>query len=431
MAKHTSADTRAVLLRNPNFLWVMSGALLSMLGDQFTLIALPWMVLKMTGDTLALGIVLALIGIPRALFMLIGGALVDRYSPKQVLMLSKYVNTFLLGLLGLLVLSGNLSQWMLYGLALAIGLTSAFSIPSATSMMPNVVPPEQLQAANSMMLGLRQFTMFAGPVLAGLLIAVFADGRPGFAGVALGIGCAFLFDAFSFALSAWTLSHVVLKNGMPAAGEPVKKQHVLHDVAESLRFCWNDRGLRTCFLYWGAIMFFITGPVQVAMPVLATTLGDSAAGFGFLAGSHAAGTLLGMVVSGIKPNLRFGSLGATMLLIDCTVGALFIPMGFIGATWQGVVILLAIGMLGGFLQVGVFTWIQQRVPRAMLGRTMGIFMFIFVGIAPLSSALTGWLMRSITPAQLFAGSGSFLIVIVLIALATTPMRTLLDVRASP
>ena len=265
MAEQAPTNVRAALLRNPNFLWTMSGALLSMLGDQFTLIALPWLVLKMTGDTLALGIMLALIGIPRALFMLIGGALVDRYSPKQVLMLTKYVNTLLLGLLGLLVMSGNLSPGLLYGLALAIGLTSAFSIPSATSMMPNVIPPEQLQAANSMMLGLRQFTMFAGPVLAGLLIALFADGRPGIAGVALGIGCAFLFDAFSFALSAWTLSHVVLNAKTPAGAEPAKKQHVLQDVAESLRYCWNDRGLRTSFLYWAAIMFFITGPVQVAI----------------------------------------------------------------------------------------------------------------------------------------------------------------------
>ena len=97
------ADTRAALLRNPNFRWMTGGALLSMLGDQFTLIALPWLVLQMTGDTLVLGTVLALVSVPRALFILIGGALVDRHSPKQVLMITKYVNLVLLAVLAGLV----------------------------------------------------------------------------------------------------------------------------------------------------------------------------------------------------------------------------------------------------------------------------------------------------------------------------------------
>ena len=243
----------------------------------------------------------------------------------------------------------------------------------------------------------------------------------------MGGGAAFLFDAFSFALSAWTLSHVAVAGAPPRA----EQQHVLREVAAGLRHCWNDLSLRTCFLYWAAIMFFITGPVQVAMPVLAGQLGDSAAGFGVLVGSHAAGTLAGMILSGIKPGLRAGSFGKTILLIDCLVGALFIPMGQIGAIWQGVLIMLTIGVLGGFMQVGVYTWMQQRVPRAMIGRAMSIFMFIFVGIAPLSAALAGWLMRSITPAQMFAGSGAVLVGIVLIAFLLSPMRRISEMRASP
>lgn len=426
MADQAGKNARAALFRDRNFGWFIGGGVLSMLGDQFTLIALPWLVLKMTGDTLVLGIVLALVGVPRALFILIGGAMVDRHSPKRVLMLTKYINTLLLGVLGLLVLSGNLGLWMVYGLALAIGLATAFSIPSATAIMPQVVAPQMLPAANSVMLGVRQFTMFAGPVLAGLLIALFGDGGAGIAGAAIGLGAAFLFDAFSFALSAWTLSHVVVA----AAPPRTEQQHVLREVAAGLRHCWNDLSLRTCFLYWAAIMFFITGPVQVAMPVLAGQLGDSAAGFGVLVGSHAAGTLAGMILSGLKPGLRAGSFGKTILLIDCLVGALFIPMGQIGAIWQGVLIMLTIGVLGGFMQVGVYTWMQQRVPRAMLGRAMSIFMFIFVGIAPLSAALAGWLMRSITPAQMFAGSGAMLIGIVLIASLLSPMRRISDMRAS-
>lgn len=422
---HSAPQARALLFRDRNFLWMLSGAVISMLGDQFTLIALPWLVLTMTGDTLVLGTVLALISVPRALFMLIGGALVDRHSPKQVLMLTKYVNTLLLGLLAAQVLSGGLALWMVYVLALAIGLSTAFSIPSGTAMLPSVVAPAQLQAANSVMLGLRQASMFLGPLLAGLLIALFGDGPQGTAAGARGTGVAFALDAFSFALSAWTLSKV-----LPLAGRGAPaSQAVLAAVAEGLRFFWRDTALRSCFIYWGAIALLIHGPVQIALPVLAATQLDlGAAAFGIMLGAHGAGTLVGMVLSGIKPGLRVGGLGLTLLLVDGVIGLLFIPMGQISATWQGAGLMGVIGLLGGFMQVAVFTWIQRRVPPSMLGRAMSLFMFIFMGLAPMSAAVAGWLMRSVTLGQLFAGSGLLLVGLVLLALTTTQIRQLSDAR---
>ncbi len=421
----TAPQARALLFRDRNFLWMLSGAVISMLGDQFTLIALPWLVLKMTGDTLVLGTVLALISVPRALFMLIGGALVDRHSPKQVLMLTKYVNTVLLGLLAALVLSGGLTLWMVYVLALAIGLSTAFSIPSGTAMLPTVVPPVHLQAANSVMLGLRQASMFLGPLLAGLLIVLFGDGPQGTTAGARGTGVAFALDALSFALSAWTLSKV-----LPLAGRGASApQAVLAAVAEGLRYFWRDTALRSCFIYWGAIALLIHGPVQIALPVLAATQLDlGAAAFGIMLGAHGAGTLVGMVVSGIKPGLRVGGLGLTLLLVDGVIGLLFIPMGQISATWQGAGLMSVIGLLGGFMQVAVFTWIQRRVPPSMLGRAMSLFMFIFMGLAPMSAAVAGWLMRSVTLGQLFAGSGMLLVGLVLLALTTTQIRQLSDAR---
>lgn len=415
-------DGRSRLLRDRNFLWMLSGAVVSMVGDQFTLIALPWLVLKMTGDPLILGTVLALISVPRALFMLIGGALVDRHSPKRVLMLTKYVNTVLLGLLAALVLWGGLALWMVYLLAFGIGLSTAFSIPSGTAMLPSIVQPGQLQAANSIMLGLRQACMFLGPLLAGVLIALSGDGAPGSAEATRGTGVAFALDAFSFALSAWTLAKVVpFQNQTRTA-----PQAVFSAVAEGLRFFWRDNALRACFLYWGAIALLIHGPVQIALPLLATQLDLGAAAFGIMLGAHGAGTLAGMVVSGVKPRLRMGTLGLTLLLVDAAIGLLFIPMGQITTTWQGALLMGIIGLLGGFMQVAVFTWIQRRVPMAMLGRAMSLFMFIFMGLAPMSAALAGWLMRSITLGQLFAGSGMLLVGLVLVALATSRIRHLTD-----
>jgi MFS family permease len=418
------SSTRHTLLRDPNFRWLTGGSFLSMLGDQFTLIALPWLVLRMTGDTLVLGTVLALVSVPRALFILVGGALVDRHSPKQVLMATKYVNLALLCLLAWLVLSGGLALWMVYALALGIGLSTAFSIPAGTAMMPHVVPRAQLQAANGISLGLRQLTMFLGPLLAGLLIALFGDGSGALAN-ATGIGLAFALDALSFALSAWTLSKV---RPLTALASPASApQPVLASVLEGLIHFWRDRELRTCFLYWSAVALFIMGPIHIAIPVLASSTPElGAAAFGIMLGAHGAGTLVGMVASGALKKLRIGSLGTTILAFDAIIGLLFIPMGQITAVWQGAALMLAIGLLGGFMQVSVFTWIQQRVPPVLLGRAMSLFMFIFMGLAPISAAITGWIMQSITLGQLFTASGGTLVLIAAVAFAASPMRRVTD-----
>lgn len=427
-------------MRDRNFLWMLTGGITSMLGDQFTLIALPWLVLQMTHDTLTLGIVLALLGIPRALFMLIGGAVVDRYDPKSVMMITKYINTVLLAVLVVLLLTSSLRLWMIYLIALLLGLSTAFSIPAGTSMLPRVVAAEHLQAANGMMLGLRQITFFLGPLMAGGLIALLGDNATASqAGLAAnshaadmmdladkkGLAMAFFVDCFSYGFSAWTLSHV---NMLPidADHSTSSKQSLLSATMSGLRHCWNDTMMRTCFLYWSAIAFLIMGPMQIAMPLLAQQVGNNAGVLGLLAGAHGAGTLLGMAMSSIFPKLRLGSLGSTILLIDTLVALLFMPMGLIHVAWQGAFALLVIGALGGYLHVAVFTWIQRQVPPAMLGRAMSIFMFIFMGISPASAALTGWLMQNISLIQLFAGSGALLIVIVLIALLVSPIRQMRD-----
>ncbi|WP_163995083.1 MFS transporter [Pyxidicoccus caerfyrddinensis] len=428
MTTNPSGPPRAGLFQDRNFKWMLSGSIISMLGDQFTIIALPWLVLMMTGDTLVLGLVLGVMSVPRAVFMLVGGAVVDRYSPKRVLMWTKHVSTVLLLALAALVFTGNISTGSLSLLAFGLGLAMAFSIPSGTSLLPHVIPVQQLQAANGIVLGLRQLSMFAGPLLAGGLIAAFGDGHSERVSDTRGLGIAFLFDAVSFAVSAWTLSRVRTLAPADRTGAPAG-QAVWQSVMQGLKWCWNDRDLRTCFLYWSAVALLITGPIQIALPVLASRLpGSSAAGFGLLMGAHGAGTLLGMGVAGARPGMRARNLGTTLLLVDGVVGLLFIPMGLVTALWQGASLLLAIGLLSGFMHVAVFTWIQRRVPPAMLGRAMSIFMFIFMGLAPISAAVTGWLMRGVTLEQVFAVSGGCLVAVVVVAMATSRIR---DISEAP
>lgn len=412
------------VLKDPGFRWLLGGGALSILGDQFTMIALPWLVLQMTGDALTLGLVVALMAVPRAVLILFGGAVVDRYSPRQVLMLTKYANTVLLGLLAALVLSGHASLPLVAPIAFAIGVASAFSIPSGTSILPHVVAPEHLSQANGMMMGMRQLSLLAGPLLAALLFMLAGDGSGGMAH-ANGLGYAFAFDCFSFAFSAWTLSKVSLR---PVAAAP--RQPILRSVLAGLAQVWNDRMMRACFIYW-AVCACITGSLmQVALPVLANSRLHGGASLGLLLGAHGTGTLLGMAVTSIKGDMRVRSLGTTLLLVDAVIAALILPLAQLAATWQVALINAAIGALAGFMQVAVITWIQRRVPPVMLGRTMSILMFIIMGLAPLSAALAGWLMQYTGLAGIFTGSGLLLAGAAALAYAFTPIGAMADTPAA-
>lgn len=421
----TNAE-RSTLLREPNFRWMMGGSLISALGDQFTMVALPWLVLTMTGDPLTLGLVIALMSVPRAVFMLLGGALVDRYSPKSVLMLTKYANAFFLALLAALVLSGQQSLLTVSALALGLGLASAFSIPSGTSLLPHVVAPEHVPRANGMLMGLRQVTILSGPLLAALVFTVFGDGKGGADGASNGLAIAFAIDCLTFLLSAWTLAKVQARHAPPpAAAEPV-----LRAIGAGLSMVWRDITLRTCMLYWAICAFVVGGLTQVGLPVLADTRLQGAAALGLLLAVSGAGSLLGMTLTGMLGKIRVRTFGVTILLADGISGLLLLPMGLVDATWQAAILLVLLGVIGGCMQVAVFSWIQQRVPRAMLGRAMSIFMFIFMGLAPLSAAMTGFLLQYLSLAQLFAGAGVFLVGYSLLAGLFTRIPRISDAAAA-
>jgi MFS family permease len=405
------AREKSALWQNRSFLWLMSGGVLSMLGDQFTVIALPWLVLKMTGDSLLVGTALAATGIPRAIFIIFGGVLVDRTSSQRVLLVTKYINAILLGALAFLVYADLAAVWSIIAMALAIGLTSAFSYPAGTAILPQVVATELLQPANGVLMGMRQINQLIGPSLAGLVISLFGDASLGLGIGAAGVAAAFLFDSLTFLISAFTLAKVRLRPFERSAGIATG---VWGDIKEGVGAMWQDKPLRALCLYYAATAFLIGGPIQVAMPLLAErNLPDGAAGFGAIMAIHGLGALLGMVISGAKPKWRVGSLGTTILLVDAVAGLVFLPLGLVHDLWQAAILLLPLGALAGFIQVLAFSWMQSRVPPAMMGRAMSVFMFIFMGLAPLSGPLAGWVMRYLSLPQLFAGTGCLFFLIVL------------------
>src|SRR5215217_9529673 len=178
-------------VRNFRLLWI--GDAISLLGDQFYMIALPWLVLQLTGSALALGTVMALAGIPRAVFVLVGGAFVDRFSPRSVMIASNFARLVLVVLLSALVLTNTIRIEMLYAFALAFGLADSFYFPGQSAIIPQLLPEDQLQAGNTYVQGTAQLSLFLGPVLAGALVAVLGqvattEGAPSTVGIGIAFG---------------------------------------------------------------------------------------------------------------------------------------------------------------------------------------------------------------------------------------------------
>jgi MFS family permease len=404
-------------IRNFRLLWVGEG--ISLLGDQFQMIALPWLVLKLTGDAFAIGTVLALAGIPRALFMLIGGALTDRFSPRQVMLVSNLVRMGLVLGLALLVLTGTVQLWMVYVFALAFGLADAFFYPAQSSINPRIVDKEHLQAANSITQGTAQITLFAGPMLAGALIAMMGRGQAG--GDLQGIGLALAVDGFTFLISAFMLlaMRIDSENALHEQGESVARA-----IMSGLRYVWNDVALRTIFLLIAAVNFLINGPLGVGLPLLADTrLDGGAAAYGIVMSAFGAGSLLGIALAGVLPRPPARIMGLVLLSVWSLMGLATAALGLFTSTVLVAALMLTAGAINFYVVVIFMTWLQTRTPEAMLGRVISLMMFASIGLAPVSMALSGVLL-DFNIAGVFGAVGVLMTLLVLVSMFSPEVRSM-------
>ena len=406
-------------VRNFRLLWI--GESISLLGDQFYLIALPWLVLQLTGSALALGTVLALAGIPRALFMLVGGAFVDRFSPRAVMITSNLARLVLVALLSALVLTNNIRLEMLYVFALAFGLADAFYFPAQSAIVPQLLPEAQLQAGNVFVQGTAQLSLFLGPVLAGGLIAIL--GQTASAASTLGSGIAFGLDTLSFVASLICLNLIRVPGVTRPAGP---HQDVIASIREGFAYVWNRPLLRALFLVIVGINFLVMGPLFVGIPVLAATrlvAPRGAAAFGVIMSAFGGGALLGIILSNALPPLKPGQLGLLLLLSVAFQGVAVAMMPLVNSTVVIAVIALLMGAANGYVKLIFFTWLQKRIPQELMGRVMSLLMFSSIGLAPVSNALAGAILQ-INLNLLFIGGGVLMAALSLLCILLPAARNM-------
>jgi MFS family permease len=379
-------------LRESNFRRLWIGSAISLLGDQFYLVALPWVVLQLTGSAIAMGTIMMAAAIPRAVLMLLGGALTDRTSPRRILMSTATARTLFVAAIGFLLWFHLLKLWQLYLLGFAFGVADAFSVPAALAFMPSLVKQEQLVAANSVFQTTAQLTMIAGPTPAALIIK------------ALGAAWAFFLDAISFLFilgALWRLPDPA----RPAAARPPLWRSIINGLSAVGR----DVPLRSLVLVIAMLNLCTSGPMGVGLPYLAKTKFGSPAAFAFLMSAAAAGGLVGALLAGVWKIRRRGVfiLGACAFLSVC-LGSI----GLAQRLWLIAGVLFVMLVAAGMANVQIISWIQQRVEPAVRGRIMSVVMLSGFGLLPVSLAVAGFMLTwNLKWTFVLAGAGMLLVTV--------------------
>ncbi len=402
--KTSNNHPMARVLSLRDFRLLFAGAAASLLGDQFTLIATPWLVLRLTSDPAALGLALALQGLPRAVFLLFGGALTDRISPRRMMLAANLVRMSLTAVMAFLVLTGAAQMWMVYIFSLVFGVAAGFAIPAENSIVPLLVGGDDLQSGNAIIMGTTQIAGFVGPSLAGIMIGSFAGSLDG-------VGLAYAIDAATFAASAVTLQLIRGGKARQTSTADAGKENILASITAGFRFAWGNRPLRFMFAVLLSINFLLVGPLLVGIPVLANSrLPEGAAAFGLLMSAFAGGNLAGYLVAGALPKPRGGAMRLILTLVVFAYGAVVGLLGLLTSTWLDFALLLLLGLGNGYIAITMMTWMQMRTPQDMLGRMMSLMMLASYGLVPISQALAG-LASKASLAAMFAVPGAVVVCI--------------------
>ena len=394
-----------------NFFLLFVGESVSIVGDQFYLVGLPWLTLQLTNSGISLGTVLMAAAIPRAILMLIGGVLSDRFSPRLVMIIGNSLRALLTILLTVIVALGAIQLWHLYLFATVFGILDGFFIPATKSIVPRLVIKEYLVASNTLVELTNRLALLIGPALGGVLISI------------SNIETAFAINAGTFIFTTATLlliKETHRSQHLIGTQENVFSKKIVSLIAgigEGINYAWNNRSLRAILLVLVMLNFLIIGPLQVGIPTLADSrFSGGAMALGIMNSAWGGGGLLGTLMPQIVPNIP--PLGILMVTFAPVQGIGLFLLGFIPNILLASITIVVLGLCSGFFTVVGIVWIQKQTPPEILGRVMSLGLLASFGITPFSLALAG-VLADLNLTLLFSVTGGIM-TLVTILLTTEP-----------
>ena len=374
--------------RSKNFRIFYAGQGLSLLGNWLQTVAMSWLVYRVTGSALLLGVTAGAQQLPILFLSPIAGVWADRVNRQHMLMLIQSL-AFLQALtLALLTFAGTVRVPHLIALALFLGIITAFETPTRQAFLLELIEHrEDLPNAIALQSLLFQSTRFVGPSVAGLVLAV------------LGEAWCFLVNALCYLAIIVTYAVVRVK----PRELPDTRIGWWRQLASGIKYAFGFTGSRRLLLLL-MVMGFFTAPWSSLMPIFAaeTFSGDSRT-FGFLIGAVGLGAILGTFALAARSSVR--GLGRVVAAATVMAGVALSGFSLSGTLWLSLTFL---GVFGAGLVVtaaSVNTILQTVADEDKRARVISMYVMCFLGFAPIGNFIAGALAEVIGAHRTLLGCG--------------------------
>ncbi len=385
------------VLKHRDFALLWWGQLVSQLGNQFNYIALAWLMWVTTGSSTIMGGVYLAQILPNALLGWVVGVLTDRLDRRRLMIWLDWVRGAMVLVLPLAHHQGWLNLWLVYAVTFAVSTLTLMFYSAEKSVIPALVPEEELTQANALVEMTGQAANLAGPVLAGIVVAVLTDT----------VDVLYL-DAATFVVSALFLWAIRWRDPREVRTS-ARPSELLEEAVAGVKFLFGGKFLRIVFLTATAANFLVM-PFAVIFPVLSDkVLLSGSQGFGWLMGGLGGGMLVGSLLAApLEKRLSAVTIiyGGMALL-----GSSFATMSAAPDLITAVALAFTAGLGVSPANAIVITLVQRITPEAMQGRVFAS-LFAVVGMAaPLGVALASWLLDQVGAQQVLLMVGSATIVV--------------------
>jgi MFS family permease len=360
-------------LSHRNYKLFFSGQSISLIGTWMTRIATSWLVYRLTGSALLLGVVGFAGQIPSFLLAPFAGVLVDRWNRHRLLIATQVLALLQSLALGVLALTGVIQIWHVIVLSVFQGLINAFDMPARQAFVVEMVEKrEDLANAIALNSSMVNAARLLGPSIGGVIIA------------AVGEGWCFMLDAISYLA---VIASLLAMKITPRMTKHLREVKMLQQLAEGWKYASRFAPIRNVLLLL-ALVSLVGMPYTVLMPVFANeVLHGGPNTLGLLMAASGVGALVGaMILAGRKSVLGLGK------FIPLTAGAFgvgLVAFSFSRVLWLSLLLMIVTG-LGFMVQMAASnTVLQTIVEEDKRGRVMSFYTMAFMGTAPFGSLLAG------------------------------------------
>lgn len=364
-------------LKIRNFRIYIIGQTISSTGTWMQNIGLAWLVLKLTNSGTVLGIIIALQFVPMLIFGPWAGVITDRFKKLGLLFFTQSMLGLIALVLGILVATNYVHIWMLYILALSLGLINAVDNPTRQTFVHEMVGRDNLMNAVSLNSVQNNLSRAIGPAIAAILIAIF------------GLAPLFIFNAFSYVVVVIALSMIdVSKLNIHPTINKIKGQ-----LMEGFRYIKSSPVIFYTLLMI-AIIGTLTYEFSVSLPLLAKfTFHGNATTFALLTAALGIGSVFGGINTASRKKINFGIVTRNAFLFALSV----LVFAIIPTLTMALIFLIFVGFFSiNFLSFANVILQTESIP-SMRGRVMSLWSVALLGSTAIGGPIVGWVGQHIGP----------------------------------